>query len=82
MADAVLAPLAALRPVAEEQVAADELDALLTGARTPFVVRGLIADWPLVKAGLESGAAARAYLLDHRRDRTFTVIGTVSLPAP
>ena len=49
----------------------------LAGARAPFVVRGLIADWPLVKAGLESGAAARAYLLDHRRDRAFTVnIGT------
>jgi hypothetical protein len=59
--------------VAEEQVAAGELEALLTGARTPFVVRGLIADWPLVRAGLVSGAAARAYLLEHRRDRAFTV---------
>ena len=73
MADAAPAPVATLRPVTEEQVAAGELDALLAGARTPFVVRGLIADWPLVKAGLDSGAAARAYLLDHRRDRAFTV---------
>src|SRR5258705_13727875 len=73
MADASLAPLAALRPVAEEQVAAGDLDALLTGARAPFVVRGLIADWPLVKAGLDGGAAARAYLLAHHRDRAFTV---------
>ena len=73
MADAAPAPIAPPRPVAEEQVAAGELDALLTGARTPFVVRGLIADWPLVRAGLVSGASARAYLLEHRRDRAFTV---------
>jgi len=73
MADAAPAPRAALRPVAEEQVAAGELDARLSEARTPFVVRGLVAAWPLVKAGRESGAAARAYLLEHRRDRAFTV---------
>ncbi len=71
MADA--APRTALRPVAEEPVAAGALDARLSDARTPFVVRGLVADWPLVKAGLEGGAAARAYLLAHRRERAFTV---------
>ena len=49
------------------------LDALLTGAREPFVVRGLVADWPLVAAGRTSARAARAYLLDHARDRPFTV---------
>ena len=59
--------------VAEEQVAASELDARLKTAREPFVIRGLVADWPLVKAGLESSASARAYLLEHRRDRAFTV---------
>jgi hypothetical protein len=59
--------------VAEERVAPGGLDALLTGAHTPFVLRGLIADWPLVKAGLVSGADARAYLLKHGRDRAFTV---------
>jgi hypothetical protein len=37
------------------------------------VIRGLVAEWPLVRAGLESPAAARAYLLQHRRDRAFTV---------
>jgi len=73
MADAAPAPRAALRPVAEEQVAASALDARLHDARTPFVVRGLVADWPLVKAGLDGGAAARAYLLAHRRERAFTV---------
>jgi len=59
--------------VAEEQVAASELDARLKTAREPFVIRGLVADWPLVKVGLESSASARTYLLEHRRDRAFTV---------
>lgn len=59
--------------VAEERVGPSEVDARLRGAREPFVIRGLIADWPLVRAGLESSAAARAYLLQLRRDRAFTV---------
>ena len=73
MADAAPAALATLPLVAEKQVAAAELDAVLKDASTPFVARGLIADWPLVRAGLDGGAAARAYLLEHRRDRPFTV---------
>jgi hypothetical protein len=63
--------------VTEERIAASDLGAHLGQVRAPFVVRGLVADWPLVKAGLEGGAAARAYLLAHQRDRAFTVnIGT------
>src|SRR3546814_11012335 len=54
------------------------LDALLKTAREPFVLRGLVADWPLVAAGRESGQAARSYLLGHARDRPFSV----SLGAP
>jgi hypothetical protein len=69
VADAGVAP--SLSQVVEERVA--DIDARLKGAKDPFVVRGLISDWPLVKAGLESARAARAYLLDHRRDRAFTV---------
>ena len=69
MADAGVAP--SLSQVVEERVA--DIDARLKGAKDPFVVRGLISDWPLVKAGLESARAGRAYLLDHRRDRAFTV---------
>ena len=69
MADA--APATALAKIAEERPA--HLDARLREAGQPFVIRGLIADWPLVKVGLESGAQARAYLLQHRRDRVFTV---------
>jgi hypothetical protein len=70
MADAATPMLAR---VAEEQVASSGLDARLKTAREPFVIRGLVADWPLVKAGIESSASARAYLLEHRRDRAFTV---------
>ncbi|WP_037552765.1 cupin-like domain-containing protein [Sphingomonas sp. URHD0057] len=73
MADAAASTAEPLRHVAEERVPPDEIDARLKQADAPFVVRGLIADWPLVKAGLESAAAARAYLLGHQRDRAFTV---------
>ena len=49
------------------------LDALLDGAREPFVLRGLVAGWPLVAAGRTSAEAARRHLLDHARDRAFKV---------
>lgn len=58
------------------EATADEpqaLDALLRDAKAPFVIRGLVADWPLVEAGRRSGRDARDYLLRHRRDRPFTV---------
>jgi hypothetical protein len=73
MADAAASAAEPLPAVAEERLSAGELDARLKDAHAPFVVRGLVADWPLVKAGRTSGAAARAYLLEHRRDRAFTV---------
>ncbi|KQO52878.1 cupin-like domain-containing protein [Sphingomonas sp. Leaf257] len=74
MADANPGRLTALPPVPEVTVAgAAELDRLLRAADRPFVVRGLAADWPLVQAGRRSAEAARAYLLDHHRDRPFTV---------
>ncbi len=73
MADAAPSAAEPLARVAEEKLAATELDARLKSAEAPFMVRGLAAAWPLVKAGLESAAAARAYLLDHRRERAFTV---------
>lgn len=67
-------------PTAIREVAvagAAELDRLLREATTPFVVRGLVADWPLVQAGQRSSAAARAYILAHARDIPFTVsVGT------
>lgn len=59
--------------VAEERIGSSALDVRLTGAREPFVLRGLAADWPVVKAGLASGQAARDYLADKARDRAFPV---------
>ncbi len=65
------AQLAALPRVAEEVIEPGTLDARLSGASEPFVVRGLAADWPLVSAARQSGAAARAYLASHARNRAF-----------
>ena len=74
MAEADPGPFAAAAAIAEVTVAdAAALDRRLREATEPFVVRGLVRDWPLVQAGLESGKAARAYLLAHARDLAFTV---------
>lgn len=60
--------------VAEVEVDAEGLDGQLCSSSTPFIVRGLARDWPLVRAGLEEGGAgARAYLLRHARQRPFEV---------
>ena len=50
-----------------------ELDARLREADAPFVVRGLVRDWPLVRAGRRSARDARDYLLRLGRGRPFTV---------
>ena len=61
-------------PIEEITIAdAAELDRRLRAATAPFVVRGLVADWPLVQAGRRSGRDARDYLLRHGRDMPFTV---------
>lgn len=62
-------------PAVEEREAADPgaLDALLLKARTPFVIRGLVSEWPLVQAGLQSPRSVRAYLLERARDVPFSV---------
>ena len=65
------AHLAALPRVAEEIVPPGALADRVTGATTPFVVRGLAADWPLVQAGRQGRAAARALLAAQARDRGF-----------
>ncbi|MBW0143698.1 cupin-like domain-containing protein [Sphingomicrobium clamense] len=65
---------AALPHVPEREAKdADALDALLRGAREPFVIRGLAAEWPLVAAGKTSSKAARDYIERHHRDRPFAV---------
>ncbi|MBS0254154.1 MAG: cupin-like domain-containing protein [Proteobacteria bacterium] len=70
-----LAPELACLPAVREVVAPDAaaLDRLLVGAREPFVVRGLVADWPLVRAGLASAREARRYLLERARQVPFAV---------
>jgi hypothetical protein len=66
--------LASLPAIVEREVAdAAALDRLLQGAREPFVVRGLVRDWPLVQAGLASAAEARRYLVERARDVPFDV---------
>ncbi len=52
---------------------AADLDRRLHDADRPFVVRGLVRDWPLVQAARRSARDARAYLLDHGRDVPFAV---------
>lgn len=49
------------------------LDALLHTTREPFVVRGLVSNWPLVKAGLASVRAARSHLLEYARQIPFSI---------
>ena len=74
MAEADASIFSAMPAVAEREAGdAAALDALLQGAREPFVVRGLVAHWPLVQAGLQSARAARTYLLERARPVPFTV---------
>lgn len=74
MAEAEPRSISAAGPLREIEIGgAEELDAALRGATEPFVVRGMVADWPLVEAGRQSGKAARDYLLRFRRDVPFTV---------
>lgn len=70
-APAIFDTLAAVPEVA--LAGPDDLDRRLAEADRPFVVRGLVADWPLVEAGRRSAADARAYLLSHHRAVPFTV---------
>ena len=67
----IFAGLAAVPEVAVANMA--ELDARLRTTDKPFVVRGLVKDWPLVETGRRSSRDARAYLLRHHRDTAFTV---------
>ena len=55
-----------MQPVAELTLStmpdATALAAILAGADTPIVLRGLCRHWPLTQAGLQSPAAALALL--------------------
>jgi hypothetical protein len=67
----IFAALARIPEVAIDGPAA--LDAQLRAASSPFIVRGLVGDWPLVQAGKRSAREARDYIVRRRRDRPFTV---------
>ena len=67
----IFAALARIPEVAVDGSAG--LDAQLRAADSPFIVRGLVADWPLVEAGKRSASEAREYIVRRRRDRPFTV---------
>lgn len=71
--------LDALPRVRETSAGAGDLDALLTTAEGPFVLRGLARDWPLVERGKQSSRAARAYLLERARPCQFAV--SIGAPA-
>jgi len=74
VAEADPRPTGHAAPVKEISVgAAADLDRQLREAKTPFVIRGLVSDWPLVEAGRKSGRDARDYLLRKRRNAQFTV---------
>ena len=66
--------MSALTPVPElAAMPPAELDAKLREAKLPFIIRGLVADWPLVEAGRKSAREARDYILRKRRNAQFTV---------
>jgi len=67
----IFAQMAEVREITVDGPA--ELDLRLREATTPFVVRGLIADWPMVQAGRQSSRAARDYIERHARDLPFAV---------
>jgi hypothetical protein len=74
MAEADPGLFGALARVPEAQLAAGQaLDAQLRAANAPFVVRGLVSDWPLVQAGFGSADEARQYLVQRAVDRPFVV---------
>ncbi|MFZ5748464.1 MAG: cupin-like domain-containing protein [Pseudomonadota bacterium] len=53
---------------------ADALDRALAGSTQPFVVRGLVAGWPLVAAGRQGAFEVRDYLRQFARDTDFTYV--------
>lgn len=72
MAEGPTATLTRSAPIREVEIGSPEdLDTWLCEAREPFVVRNLVSDWPLVKAGMRSAREAREYLVRHHRDRSF-----------
>lgn len=59
--------------VPEQLVTPGALDAKLSEAQKPFVVRGLAAHWPLVEAATAGDFMVRNYLVERARPRSFPV---------
>lgn len=67
------------RPIAElHGLDPQQLDPALLRATTPLVLRGLVRDWPLARAGAQSAQAAAQYL--RRFDRGEAVVAQVGPP--
>ena len=61
---------AIVKHVREVAAAGGKLPDEMLRATQPYIVRGLAADWPLVRAGRESAERAEAYLRGFYRDAT------------
>lgn len=67
------------RPIAElHGLDPQQLDPALLRSTTPLVLRGLVRDWPLARAGAQSAQAAAQYL--RRFDRGEAVVAQVGPP--
>lgn len=62
-----------LAPIPEVSASSLEEMRPFMSSGQPFIVRGLVAHWPLVVAGLASGKAARDYLLSKSHNKPFVV---------
>lgn len=75
-----MTPLTARRTLEAKAATPGDIpfDAILAG-QTPMLFKGLVRDWPIVQAGLQSAQAARDYIRSH--DRGGGVVGYVGAPA-
>lgn len=65
--------LTSIKEVAKSAIKGPDPFAALFAQNTPFIVRGLVDDWPMVERGRESAAALRDYLRQHALSRRFAV---------
>jgi hypothetical protein len=63
----------AITEIAKSALQGPDPFAALLKQNEPFIVRGLVDDWPIVEKGRHSGAALRAYLQEHALARRFSV---------
>ena len=72
MAEADPSIFSSMEEVPEREVRdPQDLSRMVREAREPFVVRGLVADWPIVQAGKVSPREARAHILSRAHNVPF-----------